>query len=213
MYIVNNFERVSKKKGCWVQRVPICMVNGGSWPEWFPNEQVWTGSHVVRRESPWPERLTRLKALPYHTMLRAVIKTCARYLKRTVNVDLFFLISHMCFHIRKSRPTNKHIYYCYRPPTKLQESKVFTSMCLFTGGCISGSMSFWLWWVGMSGPMSLLWDGYAWSQVPFRGWLYQGVGTLEGTTPGRYTSQKEHPLEDTPQKLHPLEVTLPDADI
>ena len=106
----------------------------------------------------------------------------------------------MCFPIKKSRPTNKHIYYYYRPPMKLQESKVFTSMCLFTGGCISGSLSHlvvvggYVWShvpsgrMGMHGPKSLSgvaipWGGHTGRHNPWK------VHILEGTPPGRYTPE------------------------
>ena len=114
----------------------------------------------------------------------------------------------MCFPIKKSRPTNKHIYYYYRPPMKLQESKVFTSMCLFTGGCISGSLSHlvvvggYVWShvpsgrMGMHGPKSLSGGGYT------RGWAYWKAQPLEGTHPRRHTPWKIYPRSYTPSDSH-----------
>ena len=51
------------------------------------------------------------------------------------------------------------------------------------------------------------WDGYAWSQVPSRGWVCL-VHPLEDTTPGG-NPQKVYPQEGTPQKVHPSKVHTP----
>ena len=73
---------------------------------------------------------------------------------------------------------NNEDYFHYHPPTKLWEGHVFTSVCHSVHGG----------WVGMPVPCPFRDVGYAWSQVPSRGWIYQEVGILGIPTPQKVHS-------------------------
>ena len=70
--------------------------------------------------------------------------------------------------------------YIYRPPTKMCEGNVFTSLCLFTRGCMPGLKPPFLREGGMPGLGSLLGVGVYLVPGPFQGGM-QGIPPLEGT--------------------------------